>query len=114
MSGNTLEEIAKNAKVAVRSTSGVTLASPLLSGVGNEPGVVGAMSTMKIDEISDVIAGEKGMFIAKVTKREDPIDLENYEAFRKTLAIKLKGRSFQLFQVLEESADIKDNRSRFF
>ena len=37
MNGATLEEIANNTNSTVRDASSVTLASPLLSGVGNEP-----------------------------------------------------------------------------
>jgi peptidylprolyl isomerase/peptidyl-prolyl cis-trans isomerase D len=114
MTGTTLEEIAQNSNTNVRSVSSVTLASPLISGVGNEPGVVGAMSTLPIDQVSDFILGEKGVFVVTVTERKYPVDLDNYDVFRKTIATQLKGRTFQIFQVLEETADIEDNRSIFF
>ncbi len=114
MKGSTLEEIAKNSNTSIRRASLVTLVSPLLSGVGNEPAIVGAMSTLKIDEVSDKIEGEKGVFVVKVTKRDAPIQLGNYDTFRKLTAVKLQGRSYQLFKVLEEAADINDNRGKFF
>jgi len=114
MKGATLEEIAKNNGVSTRSASSVTLASPLISGVGNEPGVVGALSTIPVDKISGLIEGVKGVFVVKVIKREDPLALENYNNFRKLKATSLKGRTFQMFDVLEEAADIKDFRSKFF
>mgnify|MGYP000441936389 FL=1 len=56
MSGATLEDVAKNSNVAVNTVSLVTMASPLLSGVGNEPAVVGAMSTLKVNTVSDFIS----------------------------------------------------------
>jgi peptidylprolyl isomerase/peptidyl-prolyl cis-trans isomerase D len=56
----------------------------------------------------------KGMFVVSVTKREAPVELDNYDTFRKTLAVRLKGRGNQIFQVLEETADIIDNRAKFF
>ncbi|MGV8947500.1 MAG: peptidylprolyl isomerase [Lutibacter sp.] len=112
--GATLEEIAKNANATVTATSSVSLMSPLLPGVGNEPGVVGAMSTIKLNEVSSPIDGDKGVFVVKVTKRDEPIKLENYETFRNKIIGNLRGRSFQLFQVLEETADIKDNRAIYY
>ncbi len=112
--GATLEEIAKNTNTAVNSASNVTLASPLLSGVGNEPSVVGAMSTLKLNEVSKPIDGDKGVFVVKVIKRDDPVKLDNYETFRNKIIGTLKGRSYQLFQVLEETADIKDNRGIYY
>ncbi|WP_298368168.1 peptidylprolyl isomerase [uncultured Lutibacter sp.] len=114
MTGSSLEEIAKNSGVTVRSASSVSLSSPLLSGVGNEPAVVGAMSTIKINEISDKISGEKGVFVVKVTKRDAPVELENYDSFRKKIITEYQGRGNQVYKVLEETADINDNRARFF
>ncbi len=58
--------------------------------------------------------GVKGVFILKVTKREDPVALDNYENYRKKLASQLKGRTYQLNEVLKEAADIVDNRAKFF
>ncbi len=114
MSGATLEEIAQSSNTTIRTTSSVTLASPLLSGVGNEPTVVGAMSTLSLNEMSDIIEGDKGVFVVIVSKRESSTELENYDSFRKKLVTKLQGRSYQLYQVLQDAADVVDNRSKFF
>ncbi len=112
--GATLEEIAKNTNTTVNSASNVTLLNPLLSGVGNEPSVVGAMTTIKLNEVSNPIEGNKGVFVVKVVKRDAPVKLDNYEMFRNKITGNLKGRSYQLFQVLEETADIKDNRGNYY
>ena len=114
MNGATLEEIASKNVTTVKSATSINLGSPLITGVGNEPSVVGAMSTLKLDQISDIIKGEKGVFVVKVTKRDAPIDIENYESFRNTAATALKGRTYQLFQALKETAEINDNRANFF
>ena len=114
LNGSTLDEIAKNANSTVRNASSLSLASPLISGVGNEPAVVGAISTLPENEVSDIIEGAKGVFVVKVTKRTLPADLENYETFRKRIQAQLTGRSFQIFNVLQETADINDNRGKFF
>ena len=114
LSGSTLEEIAASGTTTVRNASSINLASPIITGVGNEPAVVGAMSTIELDEVSDMIQGVKGVFFVKVTKRDAPIDIENYESFRKSIATGLKSRTYQLYQVLEETADINDNRASFF
>jgi peptidylprolyl isomerase/peptidyl-prolyl cis-trans isomerase D len=112
--GATLEEIAKNTNTTVNSASNVTLLNPLLSGVGNEPSVVGAMSTIKLNEVSNPIEGNKGIFVVKVVKRDAPVKLDNYDMFRNRIVDKLKVRSYQLFQVLEETAEIKDNRGNYY
>ncbi|MFD1293474.1 peptidylprolyl isomerase [Lutibacter holmesii] len=114
LSGDTLEEIAASGSTNVRNASSINLASPIITGVGNEPAVVGAMSTITLNEVSEMIPGVKGVFFVKVTKRDPPIDIENYESFRKAIATGLKSRTYQLYQVLEETADINDNRASFF
>lgn len=114
LSGSTLKEIAASGKTTVRNASSINLGTPIITGVGNEPAVVGAMSTIKLDEVSDMIQGVKGVFFVKVTKRDAPVDIENYESFRKTIATGLKSRTYQLYQVLEETADINDNRASFY
>ena len=114
MTAATLEEIAAKNSTSVKSASSINLGSPLISGVGNEPAVVGAMSTVKLNQVSDVINGEKGVFVVTVTKRDAPVDIENYESFRAAKANMLKGRTYQLFQVLKETAKINDNRANFF
>ncbi len=114
MTGSTLAEIATSSGIAVRNVSNLNLASPLISGVGNEPAVVGAMSTIKLNEVSDLVEGEKGVFAFKVIKRDAPVDLENYDSFRKNIVNQLQARGGQIFNVLEETADIKDNRGKFF
>lgn len=112
--GASLEEIAKITNTAVSAASAVTLANPLLSGVGNEPAVVGAMSTIKLNEVSKPVDGNMGVFVVKVTKRDTPVKLDNYETFRNKIINNLKGRSYMLFQVLEETAEIKDYRGEFY
>ena len=112
--GDSLEEIAKNNNTNVRTASSVNLGSPLLPGVGNEPAVIGAMSAFKLGEISDVVEGQKGVFVFKVDKRDTPVELDNYDTFRNKVLTLLKGRQYQLYKVLEETADITDNRSKFF
>ncbi|MBI9040466.1 peptidylprolyl isomerase [Lutibacter sp.] len=114
MTGATLEEVAKNSNSTVSAASLITMASPLISGVGNEPGVVGAMSTLGVNKVSSLIEGDKGVFIVKVTNRPNPAELENYDNFRKQIVAKLGARSYQLYQVLEDNADIVDNRAKFF
>lgn len=114
ISGSTLEEMAASVNVTVRNAASVNLGSPVITGVGNEPAVVGAMSTIKLDEVSDKIQGSKGVFVVKVSERNPPVDIENYDSFRNTIVNGLNGRSYQLYNVLQETADVTDNRANFF
>ncbi len=114
ISGNTLEEISKSTGQRVRTVSGITFTSPLLSGVGNEPKVVGAMSGIPVGKVSKGIDGKKGVFVVKVTKRTEAPQLDNYSSYQEKAKRQVKGELYKVFDVLKEKADIVDGRAKFF
>ena len=114
LKGASLEEYAKSGNVSVQTATGVNLGSPLISGIGNEPAVVGAMSTIAKNKVSSPIEGAKGVFVVKVVNRKLPVELDSYDSFRNELIQNLGRRSYQLYNVLEEKSDIVDNRAKFF
>ena len=114
MSGASIEDVAKETHVTVKTASNVTLASPTISGVGNEPAIVGAMSTAKEGEVVIGLEGIKGVFAIEVTSKELPADLENYDVFRNRLAAKYKGRSAQLYTALKDATEIVDYRANIY
>ncbi|MBS9766333.1 MAG: SurA N-terminal domain-containing protein [Flavobacteriaceae bacterium] len=114
ISGSTLEEIAKSTQQSVRNVSGVTFASPLLSGIGNEPKVVGAMSGIPVGKVSGKIDGQKGVFVVKVTNRTEAVKLDNYSSYQEKRKNSIKGGLYKVFDVLKDKADIVDGRAKFF
>ncbi len=114
MTASTLEDIAKENAVTVKTASKVTLVSPTISGVGREPAVVGAMSYAKEGNVLKGIKGEKGVFAIKVTAKEIPVELDNYGTFRNKLSANAKSKSTQLYNALKETSDIEDNRASIY
>lgn len=112
--GSTIEEIAKVRNTNPATISNVTIAKPMLINVGNEPKVVAAMSALKEGELSSPVVGEKGVFVVLLNKKELPPKLDNYSTFEKQIEDKLKGSSYQFFDVLKKSAKIEDNRAKFY
>lgn len=114
INGATLEDIAKANNTTVRTASKVNLTSPIISGVGREAAVVGAMSNAPENKIIKGVDGEKGVFAFSVTSKEAPTKLENYATFRNGLSSKVKSRGNQVFNALKEAADIEDNRANLY
>ncbi len=114
MKGTTLEDIANANSVSVKTATKVNLASPTISGVGNEPAIVGAMSTATEGKVIIGLEGVKGVFAIKVTSKELPTELDNYDVFRNRIATKYKSRSSQLYTALKESSEIKDYRASIY
>jgi parvulin-like peptidyl-prolyl isomerase len=114
MTASTLEELASVNNVTVKTASYLTLASPTISGVGNEPSIVGAMSNATKGKVIKGIEGQKGVFAIKVTSKEAPTELDNYSSFRNRLSSKIKSRSSQLYEALKDATDIEDNRANIY
>jgi len=114
LSGATLEDIANTNSVSVKTATKVNLASPTISGVGNEPAIVGAMSTAAEGKVIVGLEGAKGVFAIKVTSKELPTELDNYDVFRNRIATKYKGRSSQLYTAIKETSEIKDYRASIY
>ena len=76
---------------------------------------MGAAFAMEEGNISGFIQGERGIYKLKLLKINEAETLENYDEFTKEY---LQKASFSLlenvFQALESSADIDDNRAIYY
>lgn len=111
LNGSSLEDIAKANNLSVRSASNVTLKSPALPGIGSEPKVLGAMYNAEINKVYKNIEGGRGVFVFKVTGRELPTALPNYEANRKRIAESRKRLTYKTYEAIKNASEIVDNRA---
>ncbi len=114
ISGSTLADIAKSVNVTVKNATNVNLKSPTLSGVGNEPKVIGAMLNAAEKTVVNNVVGDKGVFAFEVEKKEAPTALPNYETFRKRIANERKNKTFQMYEAIKKASNIEDNMSSFY
>lgn len=114
MNENSLESLAKANGQTVRKVNAVSLNSPSIGGVGYEPNIVGAMFSAPLNQFTNKIKGNKGVFAFKVTKIEDPVALPNYESYRLRIAEKQKSKATRVFDALKKTSDIEDNRAFYY
>ena len=115
ISGSTLQEIANNLNVAVNTANSVNRNSPVLPGVGSEPFVVGAAFGLEEGVVSEPLAGEKGVFVIKVLEKTNAPELESYRSYAaRQAATKRAGVNALIFAALKNSAEIEDNRAKFY
>lgn len=115
LSGNTLQEIAQSQSQTVKTAGAVAMSAPTIAGAGREPKVVGAAFGLKEGEVSDPIAGEKGVYVVQVTKVTEVPALDNYAALANQEAQKARvAVSSKVLEALKEAAEIEDNRSKFY
>ena len=114
MSGATLADIASATKQTIKTVSAVSMQSPVVSGVGFEPKLVGAMFSAKENLVFNNVEGNKGVFAFVVTKRVKPTALPNYDTYRKRIADTRKGQTGLMYNAIKEAASIEDNRGTFY
>jgi len=109
-----LEELASANNTAIKKALALNQKSGTVSGAGREPLVVGIAFGTELNNISDLIIGENGIYKIKVTKKEKSSDLETYSSYKNQL---LSSRSLSqsvLYQSIKESAEVVDNRSTYY
>ena len=114
--GNNLAAVAKSVNVTVENFENISLDNPIISGIGIEPAVVGAMYAYpKNKMMATPIKGEKGVFAFKVTQRQDPEPLKDYQSYVKTLQKDYRDQiTAHLYEALEEGAEIEDYRANAY
>ncbi len=110
LNGASLDEMATNNDVKVKTISNISLESPTIPGVGKEAGVVGAMSLAPLDTLVNGVEGDKGVFAFVVSAQNDALALPNYAAKRNEQTDKLQRSAAQLFNALKDNTEIEDMR----
>jgi len=110
-----LDEIASLNNVDVQTALSVNINNPVISGVGNEPSVVGYAMGINKDVTSSAIIGNSGVFYIYVTDRRKASSLENYQnmvnLINSTRSSNVRSKSYD---ALKDKAEIEDFRSTFY
>jgi peptidyl-prolyl cis-trans isomerase D len=113
---NGIENIATAAEKvgqSVQSIERVTLADTRLGNAGMEPTVIGAAIALGENKISQPIQGKMGVFIVKTGMSIDTKEEFNAETEKAQLTARFAYLPYQAMQLIEEKADIDDNRANF-
>ncbi|MFP9112523.1 peptidylprolyl isomerase [Flavobacterium sp. RHBU_3] len=115
MKGATLEAVAQSAGASVASATGVTLASPMIMGVGPEIKVVGKAFGLAAGKTSALIDGQSGVFIIRTKNIEKAPALPSDAAIVNRLNSQGRGGLDGRFaQALKDKAKIEDDRAKFY
>lgn len=112
VSVSTLEDLAAAEKTNVRTSNGISMKTPTISGGGREPLVVGAAFGLNEGETSGLIDGTNGVYMVQVTKVTPAVALENYQAAANRVEQqKAATVNTKLYNALKEASEIEDNRA---
>ncbi|HLK98869.1 MAG TPA: peptidylprolyl isomerase, partial [Hymenobacter sp.] len=113
----TLEQIAGTygSQAQVKTAEGVVLATGTIPGLGSEPVAVGKVFGLKAGQKSAPIQGEQGVLIVEPVSVQKPTVATEVAAVKKQLITQRQGRADGLiYEAVKNSADIKDERNKFF
>ena len=116
-----LKEIAEINGTEVRKALALNQKNATITGSGLEPLVIGASFGTNINETSDFIIGENGIYKLKVIKRKDTntnsdsIDSNFIISYKNQLLNLNRTSSFaRVYESLKENAEVTDNRSVYY
>lgn len=114
ITGNTLDEIAKNQGVTVQTATDVTMANPMI-GTNPEPKAVGAAFGTKPGETTGLIEGKAGVYKIKTTAFNPAPKMESYVNYANQMSGKTTPASSNaVYNALKKNAEIEDNRAIFY
>lgn len=108
-----LEEAAKISGQPIQSIERITLADTRLGNAGAEPAVIGAAIALGENKLSEPIQGNMGVFVVKTGVALNTNEEFNPEAEKAQLAARFAYLPYQAMQIMEDNADVEDNRANF-
>ena len=99
----------------IETATALTQKNNVLPGAGSEPYVIGVAFAMELNQPSDIIKGNKGVYMIEVSSKEIAEDLESYQAYANVLETEEKNRiSSVIYNALKSTAIIEDNRPVYY
>lgn len=108
-----LEATAQIMGQKVQSVERVSLADSRLGNAGMEPAVIGAAIAQGENALSEPIQGNMGVFVIKTGAANNAEGTFNAESEKAQLSSRFAYLPYQAIQLLEDEAEITDNRANF-
>ena len=111
-----LAQFGEDNDLNVGEATQIKFANTYVAGIGLEPLVVGFSMYFPLDQISEPLIGESGVFVISVTNRtEDQVADSDRTAARTRLKYAMESRSnYDAYNALVNAAHVKDNRLEIF
>ncbi|MBK0370684.1 peptidylprolyl isomerase [Flavobacterium agrisoli] len=113
MSASSIEAVAKAVGNTVLEANDLTLANPMLTGVGLEPKVVGTALALSANKLSAPIEGNTAVYVVKTKSVAKAPAVKDYTTYVNTLKGQSASDAGRVLPALKENAKIVDNRSQF-
>jgi peptidyl-prolyl cis-trans isomerase D len=110
-----IEDLASKMREPAQRAENLNFSSTFIPGVGQEYNLIGYMVTSKEGVLSKPIKGNSGVYVIMIEKIARNDKTETAKAFKKLTLNNMQAQVDQnVYDALKESANIKDNRAKFF
>lgn len=111
----TLDDLAAASGVTVRNADNISFSMANLPGVGVEPVVIATATNIEKGKLVGPVKGNNGVYAVEVTEIMNAPELANVMLEKQTLSRGFINRSeYQLFEAIKNTAEIVDNRAKYF
>ncbi len=111
----TLEGLATAMGTEVKTADNVNFGSFQFGEAGFEPTLIGQLTTLSKDKVSQPLKGNNGVYVVKITNVTKDATAYNEKLEKEQLNSKIaRSLPYLIMQSLKEEYDVKDNRSRFY
>ena len=112
---NDIDLISQDYEIELERATSVTQNDPILVGAGSEPYIIGSSFSLDVDETSNLLRGNNGIYMVRLISKDTAEDISIGEAISNSLSDREVERISTLIpQVLESKAEIVDNRSLYY
>ena len=108
-----LEEAAQIMGQQIQSVERVSLADSRFGNAGMESAVIGATLAQGENALSEPIQGKMGVFVVKTGAANNAADELNVEMEKAQLSSRFAYLPYQAMQLIEDKAEVTDNRANF-
>jgi len=114
-SSQSITSLAAKMGTSIKTASNISFSSYSIPSAGVEPKLIGAIAVAEKDVISEPLVGNRGVYVFKVTDVNEKTEVPSIAEEKASIA---QGRSYmvnyQAFNTLQEMADVKDMRLKFY
>jgi peptidyl-prolyl cis-trans isomerase D len=110
-----VDAVAAQFGVPVDTFNNVNFNMNYLQNLGNETAVIGRVSVMQLNETSEPIIGDNGVFVVQLIHRTEASLSTDIASFRTQLSMAARGSvDSRLMETVKDKAKLKDNRYSFY
>ncbi|MGF1586299.1 MAG: peptidylprolyl isomerase [Bacteroidales bacterium] len=112
--GNDLEEVSGTLDTTIEQAENILFTSFSIPGAGIEPRVIATAVSLEENSLSQPVIGENGVYVLKINSVTIPEEIDIDQEKTRLANSKRARVNFEAFEALQELANIKDNRHKFF